>query len=172
MAARREWALLQHHWLPCSSLASPNTRSETSLYPQRNFSVNKSKESVTHTGPSTRAGEASCKGSSLQLCALPICSWPSAGDRQGGQVRPFLCQGHSAVSTVGLGLLPSRQLPAGLLAPHRVPSFPRHHRTPTAPGWGAVASTHACSQPDASVQWPGQGRGPQRAPGPLKGDLR
>ena len=68
MGARWEWALLQGHRLPCSSLASPNTRSETSLYPQRTFSVNKSKESVTHTGPSTRAGEASCKGSSLQLC--------------------------------------------------------------------------------------------------------
>lgn len=64
MGARWEWALLQYHRLPRSSLASPNTRSETSLYPQRIFSVNKRKESATHAGPSTG-------GSSLQPCCSP-----------------------------------------------------------------------------------------------------
>lgn len=161
MGARREWALLQHHRLPRSSLASPSAPSETSLYPQRTFSVNKSKESATHAGPSTG-------GSSLQPCHSPHLllalgrgqsRWPS----QALCVPGAFCGLHS-----GLGINPQQgswPLPGG-------PASPGHHPTPTAPGWGAVVSTRTCSQPNASVQWPGQGRGPQRAPGPLKGDLR
>lgn len=57
--------------------------------------------------------------------ALPVCSWPSAGDRRGGQVGPFPCQGHFAVSTVGAGLIPRGRFPAGLLAPCRGPRCPR-----------------------------------------------
>lgn len=106
-------------------LSSPNPTHppvpQTSLYPQRAFSVNKSKESAAHTGPSTGAGQASRKGNSLQLCS----SWPSAGDRRGGQVGPFPCQGHFAVSTVRAGLIPRGRFPAGLLAPCRGPHCPR-----------------------------------------------
>lgn len=90
--------------------------------------------------------------------ALPICSWPSAGDRHGGQVGPFVCQGHSAVSTVGLGLIPRRQLPTGLLAPHRGPSFPRAPPNTHCPRLGGCGQ-HSCllpAQRQCPVAWAGQ----------------
>lgn len=68
---------------------------------------------------------------------LLICCWPSAGDSHGGQVRPFVCQGHSAVSTVGLGLIPSRA--PGPSQGAQLPQGTTQHPLPQAGGlWSAL----------------------------------
>lgn len=104
--------------------------------------------------------------------ALPICSGPRLGTDEVAKLGSLLCQGHSAVSAVGAGLISRGWLPAGLLAPHGRPPLPHDTARIHCPRPGGCVQCSCLLPPDPRYGSQARAEAPQRVPGLLKGSLR